>query len=82
MDITLGPDQVASHAVVRAVADAENCSLTDLPPLNEIVDIDALDSLFSTETTDESHIMGTFTFDYSESHIRIWLDRSVTIAIS
>jgi hypothetical protein len=82
MKITVGPDQLVSHTVVSAVADAEDCSPTDLPPLRDTVDTDALDSLFSMETTDESQVMGTLTFDYSKSDIRIWLDRSVTITIS
>lgn len=48
----LGDDESVSTAVVRAVSEASGTAPTELPPLWEAIDADALDKLFPTARTD------------------------------
>jgi len=81
MERTVPADKSVSHTLVCAVADAEGCCPTDLPPLYETLDVDALDTLFSTETGRSTFCEGSLMFEYSDSTVTIWSDRSVTISI-
>jgi hypothetical protein len=76
------PDESVSYALLCTVAEVEGCYFTDLPLLHETLDTDALDALFSLETDKSSQFAGTLMFEYSDSFISIWSDRSVTISIA
>lgn len=44
--VTVDPDQAVSTEVILEVAAFQDVEMEDLPPLMDIVDVDALDSLF------------------------------------
>lgn len=63
----------ASLAVVSAVSSAAGVDPTDLdPPLYEVIDPDALDSLFQTET-------GSVTFEYHGAIVNVDHEQVVTL---
>ena len=62
-----------SESVVMAVAEANDVSPIDLRPLNDVIDPDALDSLFQTGTT------GELTFEYEGHHVVVTDDGSVFV---
>lgn len=39
--------EAVTHRIVTEVADAEDVSPTELPPLEEVIDTDSIESLFS-----------------------------------
>jgi predicted dinucleotide-binding enzyme len=49
----IGDDEHASESIIRAVAAVSGRSPLDLPPLQESVDVDALDLLFASSTAIE-----------------------------
>lgn len=51
-----------SRAVVEMVAATENVDQTDLPPLYEAIDPDALDKLFESRSDDRTPMEVTFTY--------------------
>lgn len=59
-----------SEAVVKAVADAEGVGPTDLRPLYEAVDPDALDSLFHS-SDDAQLTAGQVEFSYHGYHVHV-----------
>lgn len=81
MERTVKADQVVSYTLVCAVAEFEGCCPTNLPPLHDTLDVDALNSLFSSETDKTSQFEGNIIFEYSGSSVTIGSDRSVTISI-
>lgn len=62
-----------SEAVVMAVADAKDVEPTELRPLNDVVDPDALDTLFQNGTT------GELTFEYEGHHVVVTDDGGVFV---
>lgn len=68
--VTDGPP---SHAVVRAVADADGVDPTDLPPLYAAVDPDALDAMFRGRTA------GSVTFEYTGYTVTVDASADVTV---
>jgi hypothetical protein len=54
-----------SQAIPEAVADAVGCEITDLPPLYDVVDPDALDDVFADRDA------GTVSFCYSDHRITV-----------
>lgn len=81
MERTVKVDQSVSYSLVCAVAEIEGCCPTDLPPLHDTLDVDALNALFSSETDKPSQFKGSIIFEYSDSSVTIESDRSVTISI-
>jgi hypothetical protein len=81
MERTVMAEESVSYAVSCAVAEVEGCRPADLPPLHDTLDVDALDALFPTETDRSSRCEGSLMFDYSDSSVTIWSDRSVTVSI-
>ena len=81
MECTVPADQPVSYTVISAVAEVEECCPTDLPPLYDTIDADALNALFSGETGNSPLCEGSLTFEYSDSSVTIWSDRLVTITI-
>lgn len=82
MEQTVQEDQPVSYTLLHAVAEVEGCSPTDLPPLQETLDVDALDALFAGETDTPSQFEGRLTFEYSDCSVTISVDRSVTVSIA
>lgn len=69
-----GPENRASVAVVSAVSSAVGIDPTDLdPPLYDVVDPDALDTLFQDET-------GSVTFEYHGAVVNVDHNQVVTLA--
>lgn len=81
MERTVKADQSVSYTLLCAVADVEGCCPTDLPPLHDTLDVEALDALFSAETVGSSQCEGSLMFDYSDCSVTIWSDRSVTVSV-
>ncbi|WP_324663077.1 HalOD1 output domain-containing protein [Haloarcula sediminis] len=67
MDHTRSSDTPMTVAVVEAVSSFENCDPTDLPPLYDTLDADALDALFETDGGRGC----TVSFPFSDSHVTI-----------
>lgn len=63
-----------SVAVIEAVGAVSNSEPTDLPPLAETIDPDALDSLFSSPAS-----TGRVVFRYAEYTVAVSADRTVRI---
>lgn len=72
-----GTDQSASLAVVEAVAHAEAVDPTDLPPLHETIDPDALDAIFSTDPPGDP--AEAVSFSYCGHRVTIFADGAVTL---
>lgn len=63
--------QTLSMTIVEAVAEAEGVHPTDLPPMYEIVDSDAVDRLFANyEEGTESEAVLSFTHDHWNIFVR------------
>lgn len=69
----------ASDAVVRAVADADGIDPLDAPPLYEVIDPDALDSLFDGSENGTQHTAVTVTFVYNGYHVTVQSSRTVQV---
>jgi hypothetical protein len=66
-----------SERVVYAVAAAERCDPTELrPPLQAVVDADALDSLF---VDCSSNAVGSVSFEYRDHSVVVESDGTVSI---
>lgn len=70
--------QPPSEAVVAAVAAAENVAQTDLPPLFDSIDPDALDSLFESGPLAERST-GTVSFSYAGHEVSVTADGQVDL---
>ena len=81
MERTVAADRSVSHTLMTAVAEVEGCCPTDLPPLHDTLDADALDTLFSGGTSCSPQFEGSLTLEYSDSSVTIRSDGSVTISI-
>ncbi|WP_418282372.1 HalOD1 output domain-containing protein [Halorubrum sp. DTA98] len=82
MERTVKANQSMSYTLLCAVAEVEGCRPTDLPPLHDTLDVDALEALFSSETDERSRFEGSFMFEYSDSFVSIWSDRVLTVSIA
>lgn len=82
MERTVKPDRSVSGTVLCAVAEFEDRCPTALPPFHETLDADALDELFSLETDTTPQFDGGLLFEYSDSSVTIWSDRSVTVPVT
>lgn len=74
---TVPDDEPASTATVLAVAEATGEAPTDLPPLAEAVDPEALDDLFSSAGPDTR-----LTFSYDGVRVTLRADDDVTVEAS
>lgn len=81
MERTVKADESVSYTVLSAVAEAEGCCLTDLPPLYRTVDVDALNALVFPGRDESPGFEGSLMFEFSDSSVSIWSDRSVTVSI-
>jgi hypothetical protein len=67
-------DVAPSTAVVQTVTEQSDQDVLDLPPLNDVVDPDALDGLFSGRDT-----IGSVNFEYAGYHVTVHADRTVEL---
>lgn len=65
-------DEHVSYAVVTAVAERSGLDPLALRPLYEVVDVEALDTLFAAD-------VGTLTFPYEGYLVTVHADGSVTV---
>lgn len=80
MDADDSPDTL-STAVVEAVAAKEGIDSTDVDqPLGEVVDSDALDSLFEPPGIAGSRTRGTVTFSFGGYDVLVYSDGRVELA--
>ncbi|WP_350355487.1 HalOD1 output domain-containing protein [Halorarius litoreus] len=82
MNRTVNGDNSLSYTLVCAVAEFEECCPHALPPLQDTLDVDALNRLFSSETDEHSKLEGNLAFQYSDSFVSVWSDRLVTVSIA
>ena len=71
MEYEIGADESVSTAVVRAVSAIEGREHRSLRPLSDVLDPDALDSLFEPRSNGKPRIGGQLSFIYSESVVTI-----------
>lgn len=72
-------DDEPSVAVVEAVANFQGCSETDLERLDEVIDTDALDALFSPRYSGKSRGRGHVSFSYSGDEVTVFSDGAVVV---
>lgn len=75
------PDsQSGSEAVITAVADAKGVSTVDVnPPLYEVIDPDALDTVVASMTRRPDELTGRVEFPYSGYEVTITGDGHVSV---
>lgn len=60
-----------SETVVMAVAHAKGRAPTDLPPLHDVIDPDALDALFADTLDGRTRSGGHLTFEYCNCDVAV-----------
>jgi hypothetical protein len=68
----------AAMAVVESVAAVTNQDPTEMVPLNDVVNTDALNNLF-TPTDDNSRARGYVQFEYERCQVRVRADGTVLV---
>lgn len=71
MEYEIGTDESVSTAVVRAVSAVEGRAPRLLRPLAEVLDPDALDTLFGSRGDGISRAGGRLTFVYSKCRVTV-----------
>jgi len=71
MEYDIGNDEPVSMAVVRAVSAAEGREPLSLPPLANVLDIDALNALFESRCDGTARTGGQVSFVYSNCRLTI-----------
>lgn len=71
MEYDIEADESVSMAVVRAVSAVEGRDVRLLPPINTVVDPDALDALFASQSDGRTRSGGRVTFVYSRCEITV-----------
>jgi len=79
MEYEIGADESVSMAVVRAVSAVEGRDPLALRPLIDVLDPDALDTLFGSRTDGAPRLGGRFTFVYSECRVTIENGETITV---
>lgn len=72
---TLPTSDAPSEEIIRSVADAADVDPTELPPLYDTVDPDALDSIFSASAL----VSGEMTFEYVDYLVTVSADDHVVV---
>lgn len=80
MNISIAATESVSEAVIRGVSAFESRPATDLPPLYETIEPDALDALCTSPPDTPRNTIPTVSFVYSTAHVRV--DGSETIHLS
>lgn len=78
-------NQVESDAViltiVASVSELVGKGLSDLPPLNNSIDVDALADIFNWDSAESSQLQsGCVTFRYEECEITVFADGQVVVS--
>lgn len=73
MEYNIEPDESVSHAILASVSEYEKTVITNLPPLYETIDPDALDTLFSERSS------ARISFTYNDLLIRVCGDEHITV---
>lgn len=71
MESEIGENESVSTAVVRAVSAVEGRKRGSLPPLTDVIDPDALDALFESQSDNISRTGGRLSFIYSRCRVAI-----------
>lgn len=68
-----------STRTIAAVAEALEVDETDLPPLNDVVDLDALDALFAPQFDGSPRPGGRVSFQYLDHDVLVCEDGTVIV---
>ena len=68
-----------TQAVTEAVADFHDCHPTELPPLNEVLDPDALDLLFADDLSGRSRRGGHLVFHYADCTVTVFCTGKIVV---
>lgn len=68
-------DEEVVSVIVTIVSEATNVSAAELPPLQTTLDGDALNTIFTCKTDDESMIL----FEYAGCTVRYYGDQTVVV---
>lgn len=79
MEYEIGPNEKISLAVVRAVSTVVDRDASDLRPLTEILDTDALDALFSPQIDGMIRTGGEVSFVYSGCRVSVQNGEYITV---
>lgn len=71
VEYEIDPDESVSMAVIRAVSAVIGCEPTSLPPLGDVVDPDALETLFDRQYDGVSRTGGRLSFVYCGCYLTI-----------
>ena len=71
MEYEIAPDESVSTAVVHAVSAVEGREPSSLRPLSDVLDPDALDTLFEPRSNGRPRIGGQLSFIYSDCVVTI-----------
>lgn len=71
------PDKCLSTDIVLAVADVSGSDPTDLRPLNDVVNVDALDNLFASEQSGVE--TDRVSFDYQGYRVTVYRDGEILV---
>lgn len=78
-ETTVSDSDSLTVAIVSAVAESKGVSTTDLPPLYDAIDLDALSALFAP-TSGEDRAHGTASFEYADCGIEFHADGTVAVS--
>jgi hypothetical protein len=72
-------DRSVSEQVVQAVADVSGNSITEIEPLNDAVDADALNNLFSTKLDGSVREGGYLAFEYANHLVTVFASGRIEV---
>lgn len=79
---TWSADRSVSEQVVQAVADVSNTSVTDIEPLSNAVDADALNNLFSAKLDGTVRRGGYLAFEYANHLVTVFASGRIEVTDS
>lgn len=71
MEYDIEPDESVSMAVVRAVSALTGGEPCSMRPLTDVVDPDALNTLFAVRNTGRPRLGGRVSFVYEDCHVTV-----------
>lgn len=82
-DVTLCRDRPVekppSESIVTAISEREGTPPTELNPLHEVVDVDALNSIFGARSDGTPREVGSVSFQYCGYHVTIFGDGQIVL---
>ncbi|WP_232688810.1 HalOD1 output domain-containing protein [Halobacterium zhouii] len=76
---TWSADRTVSEQVVQAVADVADTSVTEIEPLNDAVDADALNNLFSAKFDGSVRRGGYLAFEYANHFVTVFASGRIEV---